>query len=86
MKQLLSIAFALLTLNGCVKTNLAPATHLVLPRQCITDMRFAQDAVCHARSDGSFSCSGVVVQASCTKSMLARSGCKVPTGTEQAKN
>jgi hypothetical protein len=84
MKQLLSIVVVLLTLNGCVKRALAPAAHLVLPRQCITDMRFAQDAVCHARSDGSFSCNGVVVQASCTKSMLARAGCKVPTGIEQA--
>jgi hypothetical protein len=84
MKQLLSIVFALLALNGCVKPNLAPASHLVLPRQCITGVRFAQNAVCHARSDGTFSCDGVVVQASCTKTMLARAACNVPSGIEQA--
>jgi hypothetical protein len=86
MKQLLSVALLLLALNGCVKRALAPAAHMVLPRSCITDLRFTQNAVCHPRGDGSFSCNGVVVKAACMKMVPPCPSCKKPAGTEHAQN
>jgi|GEM_PF-3148762 len=66
MKVWLSIVL-MLTLTGCAKRVLAPAVHLVVPRTCITDLRFTQSSVCRPRQDGNYACDGVVLRAACTK-------------------
>lgn len=84
MKKWLSVVVLLLALNGCIKRRLGPAVaHLVLPRTCVTDMRFTQNAVCHPRPDGSFSCNGVILRAACTKLVAPPTNGASPTGQAQ---
>ena len=67
MKSLLSIFFILFLLTACANRATSPVSHLVIPRSCITDLRFTKQAVCHPLAGGSFSCNGLVVQAACVK-------------------
>jgi hypothetical protein len=57
----------LLMLPACANRSTSPASHLVIPRSCITDMRFSQKAVCRSLQNGWFSCDGIVVQTACVK-------------------
>jgi len=58
---------ALLLLTGCASRYTSRAAYFVLPRNCVTEMRFAKKSVCHPRVDGWFDCDGLVVQAACLK-------------------
>lgn len=67
MRFLPSVVVLLLTLTGCVNRATSPASHLVIPRSCITDLRFSKKAVCRPLPNGLFSCDGIVLQAACVK-------------------
>lgn len=65
MKSLPLLLLFLLT--GCANRATSPVSRLVIPRSCVTDMRFTSKTVCHPLASGSFSCNGLVVQAACVK-------------------
>lgn len=68
MKSLPGIVLVLIMLTGCANRATSSASHLVIPRSCITDLQFTNKAVCHPLATGSFSCNGLVVRAACVKS------------------
>ena len=67
MKVLSSILLIQLLLTGCANRATSAASHLVIPRNCITDLRFTKKSVCYPLTGNSFSCNGLVVQAACVK-------------------
>jgi hypothetical protein len=69
MKPLSSILLLVFLFTGCANHRVpSPASHLVLPRNCVTDMQFTKESVCRQLSNGSFTCNGLLVQAACVKS------------------
>ncbi len=68
MKSRASILIVTLSLlTSCASRYTSRAAHFVLPRNCVTEMRFAKKSVCRPRVDGWFDCDGLVVQAACVK-------------------
>src|SRR5215472_16639846 len=68
MKPLSSILLLVFLFTGCANRVTAPASHLVLPRNCVTDMQFTKESVCRQLSNGSLTCNGLLVEAACLKS------------------
>ena len=64
---LASILVLVLMLSACANRSTSPASHLVLPRSCVTEMQFNQKTVCRSLENGSYSCDGIVLQAACVK-------------------